>query len=221
MLTPRRMTTERLLLRLPEDSDLDPLAALYNDPGALKNIGTEAHWSREQTLRILRESAAEYEQRGYAMYTVVRRSDGAVLGLCGLCPDEDDLPEIAGVLIRRHWGPGLLPRGGRGRADPGAGRSRTCDPYRTCGSRPSRSRLRGEDGHVRAWVRLREGSSVPLQRQAHALLPLVVAGCRCGVGTAAVKSPTRAAYGRYSALLLISDAAAVLPSAALEPCLRM
>ncbi|MBO8200214.1 GNAT family N-acetyltransferase [Streptomyces smyrnaeus] len=106
MLTPRRMTTERLLLRLPEDSDLDPLAALYNDPGALKNIGTEAHWSREQTLRILRESAAEYEQRGYAMYTVVRRSDGAVLGLCGLCPDEDDLPEIAGVLIRRHWGRG-------------------------------------------------------------------------------------------------------------------
>ncbi|MDJ1137313.1 GNAT family N-acetyltransferase [Streptomyces iconiensis] len=103
MLTPRRMTTERLLLRLPFASDLDPLRDLYDDAPALDNVGTEAAWGRERTRRRLETWRGEYERWGYSMYTVVERLDGEVVGLCGLCPDEGGVPELACLLIRRYW----------------------------------------------------------------------------------------------------------------------
>ncbi|MFC9970995.1 GNAT family N-acetyltransferase [Spirillospora sp. NPDC127200] len=101
---PAPITTSRLVLRLPADSDQAALRPLYDDPLALRHIGTERAWTEQAVRRFHESRMTAHARYGYTLYTVTRKSDGAVVGVCGLCPDEDARPEISAAVLSRFWG---------------------------------------------------------------------------------------------------------------------
>ncbi|MFC5185904.1 GNAT family N-acetyltransferase [Actinomadura harenae] len=98
------ITTRRLVLRVPQADDLDHLRDLYEDPIALEHVGTQANWNRDLTADRLDRWADQHRRLGYSMATVVRRSDGRIVGLSGMTPNEDGDPELSGLMIRQWWG---------------------------------------------------------------------------------------------------------------------
>jgi RimJ/RimL family protein N-acetyltransferase len=79
------LETPRLRLRWFVAADADFLRALLNDPGWLANIG-------ERNVRTLRQArtwiatrhTATYGGLGFGFWGVERKSDGALMGMCGL-----------------------------------------------------------------------------------------------------------------------------------------
>ena len=81
------LETERLRLRwfTPTDSDADFLRALLNDPGWIANIGERNVRTRRQARTwIATRHTATYGRLGFGFWGVERKSDGRLLGMCGL-----------------------------------------------------------------------------------------------------------------------------------------
>jgi RimJ/RimL family protein N-acetyltransferase len=81
------LETERLRLRwfLPTETDADFLRALLNDPGWLANIGERNVRTRRQALAwIATRHTAPYGRLGFGFWGVERKSDGRLVGMCGL-----------------------------------------------------------------------------------------------------------------------------------------
>ncbi|MGW8955640.1 GNAT family N-acetyltransferase [Streptomyces sp. NPDC055709] len=72
-------------------------------PIALQHVGTQAVWSRERVGHWLLRCSAVYAERGYTMYTAIRRETDAIVGLSGLLPNENGDPELGTVIMRRYW----------------------------------------------------------------------------------------------------------------------
>lgn len=101
------LTTERLTLRPPVPEDLDPLEELFTDAEAMRHIGSGEPWDESRMAQSLDRKITQLSERGFTLYTVVRRADGRVLGDCGLnvWPDTGEI-EIGWRLAREHWGQG-------------------------------------------------------------------------------------------------------------------
>jgi ribosomal-protein-alanine N-acetyltransferase len=81
------LETDRLRLRwfsgTPTDADF--LRALLNDPGWLANIGERNVRTRRQALGwIATRHTATYGRLGFGFWAVERKTDGALMGMCGL-----------------------------------------------------------------------------------------------------------------------------------------
>ena len=90
------LETERLRLRWfrPTDADADFLRALLNDPGWLANIGERNVRTRRQAKTwIATRHTAIYGRLGFGFWAVERKSDGALMGMCGLIK-RDTLMEV-------------------------------------------------------------------------------------------------------------------------------
>lgn len=103
--------TDRLLLRLIEEDDLDDIVAEINDPGVARMLGRVPHpYGRadaEEYLALARRNAAS----GQSVYFVME-SDGHVIGNIGI----GAMPYICEFgywLGRRHWGKGFATEAGR------------------------------------------------------------------------------------------------------------
>ncbi|MEJ2603072.1 MAG: GNAT family N-acetyltransferase [Gammaproteobacteria bacterium] len=75
------LETERLRLRLPRESDLDPLAAMHADEDTMRYMGGTK--DREQTWRSIAMVLGHWQMRGYGMFAVESRADGTFLGRVG------------------------------------------------------------------------------------------------------------------------------------------
>lgn len=94
--------TERLRLKVTDKSHADFILELLNTPGWLEFIGDRKVYSTADAEHyILERIRPQYERLGYANYTLVRKSDGAKMGCCGLY----DRQGLEGVDL----GFGLLP----------------------------------------------------------------------------------------------------------------
>ena len=104
---PERLETERLTLRMFEESDWDALLEMFQDPECVRyTIG--APLNRWQTWRALAAYIGHWQLRGYGPYAVVDRSTTAVMGAVGLWfPGEWPELEIKWSLARRFWGRGF------------------------------------------------------------------------------------------------------------------
>jgi len=81
------LETDRLRLRwfTGTDTDADFLRALLNDPGWLANIGPRNVRTRRQALAwIATRHTAPYGRLGFGFWGVERKSDGRLIGMCGL-----------------------------------------------------------------------------------------------------------------------------------------
>ena len=90
------LQTDRLRLRwfTGTDTDADFLRALLNDPGWLANIGQRNVRTRRQAHAwIASRHTANYGRAGFGFWAVERKSDGALMGMCGLVK-RDTLMEV-------------------------------------------------------------------------------------------------------------------------------
>src|SRR4051812_22339227 len=101
-----RLQTERLLMREWRDSDLDAFAAFYADAEVMRYLTGEPIM-RNDTWRNMASAAGHWMLRGYGLWVVERKSDGAVIGRVGLInPEGWPRLEVGWTLGRAYWGQG-------------------------------------------------------------------------------------------------------------------
>src|SRR3954454_6961918 len=88
-----KVRTARLELRELEASDAAFILELLNDPSWLEYIGNKAVHDEAGALAYIEKTRAMYRTRGFGLWAVVRREDGARLGLCGLIK-RDQLEDV-------------------------------------------------------------------------------------------------------------------------------
>lgn len=91
-----------------EFDDAPFVLRLLNEPSFLENIGDKGVRSLEDAKRYMREGPmAMYEQFGFGLWHVARKSDGASVGMCGLLK-RDILPDvdIGYAYLPEFWGQG-------------------------------------------------------------------------------------------------------------------
>lgn len=113
---PRGVTleTERLRLRVPEERDLDALAAIYADPEAMRYIGEGKTFNRAETWRAIANMLGHWLLRGYGMWVVERKDTGEAIGRVGYL-DSEGWPgfELGWILARGAWGRGYATEAAR------------------------------------------------------------------------------------------------------------
>jgi RimJ/RimL family protein N-acetyltransferase len=102
------LETARLSLRRLEFADAPQLVELLNQPSFLANIGDRGVRNVDDACRYLREGPmAMYEQYGFGLWRVGRRTDDRFVGMCGLLK-RDTLPavDVGYAFLPEHWGQG-------------------------------------------------------------------------------------------------------------------
>jgi RimJ/RimL family protein N-acetyltransferase len=104
---PLAIESARLRLRLPQESDAMPLHAYFGDEASVRHT-TGFAFTEAQTWRAVAGVVGHWFWRGYGPYALQRKSDGAVVGLCGLWyPNDWPEPEIKWSLVPAARGAGL------------------------------------------------------------------------------------------------------------------
>jgi RimJ/RimL family protein N-acetyltransferase len=88
--------TERLLLRLPDDSDIGAWTAMSTDREVTRYLGPPID-SRDAVAAHIRTILERHEVDGFGLLAVVRKEDGRVIGRSGFL-----------VWDRRTWTPTVL-----------------------------------------------------------------------------------------------------------------
>ncbi len=97
--------TERLILRTWMHSDIDSAAALMADADVMRFIPGGVR-TREAAAMWMDRAIEEQEREGFSMWPVVCKTDGRVIGYCGLHRMPDGNVEIAWIFERAAWGSG-------------------------------------------------------------------------------------------------------------------
>ena len=97
--------TERLLIRESRAGDFERLYAISREKGNdryTETMGTDKEAEREKFLAYIN---TVYAYHGSGLWTVIRKSDGAIAGWCGLIPDGAEKPEEPeiGYLIGQNF----------------------------------------------------------------------------------------------------------------------
>lgn len=102
-----RIETDRLSLREWRDEDADAMHAMGLDPRVMEFLGPPA--SHDQARELVAGQIVNQSLFGHCFWPVERRSDGELLGFCGLNPAHwpiDAEIEIGWRLRRDAWGRG-------------------------------------------------------------------------------------------------------------------
>jgi RimJ/RimL family protein N-acetyltransferase len=105
MTGPVTVETARLRLRRFDQADAAFVLRLVNEPSWLRFIGDRGVRSLEDAQAYLRDGPQRmYEQFGFGLWLVERKSDGASLGMCGLIKRDtlDDI-DIGFALLPEFW----------------------------------------------------------------------------------------------------------------------
>jgi RimJ/RimL family protein N-acetyltransferase len=99
------LETERLILRCPEEADLDGFAAMMADPECAKFLGGVV--PRTAVWRSLAVLAGAWMIKGFSMFSVVEKASGRWIGRVGpWCPEGWPGTEVGWGLTRAVWGLG-------------------------------------------------------------------------------------------------------------------
>jgi len=98
--------TNRLQLRLFEQSDVEQLYLLYSDPEVMRYMrGTR---TREQAEKHIQDFAQQYAKTGFTLWAVEQKTDGQFVGRVGLWHlDGTQEVELGYVIAKPHWGKGI------------------------------------------------------------------------------------------------------------------
>ena len=81
------LQTEHLLLRPPQAGDIRLIVSLLGDYEVSRNLSTVPHPYTEDDARAYIVSQADARARGEGYgFTILRKSDGALIGICGVHP---------------------------------------------------------------------------------------------------------------------------------------
>jgi RimJ/RimL family protein N-acetyltransferase len=99
------LQTERLILRCPEERDLDGFAEMMADPEAARFLGGVK--PRSEVWRALAALAGSWVIKGYGMFSVVEKATGRWIGRIGPWkPEGWPGSEVAWGLTPSAWGRG-------------------------------------------------------------------------------------------------------------------
>lgn len=85
MIENRTINTDRLILRPTVEEDAEFILELLNVPKWLKYIGDRDIKSTQDAIEYIKiRMLPQFERLGYGNYTVIRKSDNAKIGTCGL-----------------------------------------------------------------------------------------------------------------------------------------
>lgn len=109
------LLTERLRLRRYGRTDEEDAFRLTSDPRVMRYY--PAPYDRERVTRMLDNVLRAYDELGYSVLVVERRSDGAYLGQIGLLHWDDvdgrEDVEVAYMLAAEAWGNGYATEAAR------------------------------------------------------------------------------------------------------------
>lgn len=114
--------TERLILRDWNDADLDPYADIMVEPEVGQRLG--GPFTREQAYERVARFRASLAATGLGRLAIERKSDGRLIGHCGLAPTAPDQPmpqglEMGWALAPDAWGAGYATEAARAVIDDG------------------------------------------------------------------------------------------------------
>ncbi len=99
------LETERTIMRSWRPGDLDAVAAWMSDPEVMRFVGGAK--SRPEAWRNMATYLGHWQLRGYGLWAVQRKSDGAVIGRVGLWnPEGWPGIEVGWTFARRAWNQG-------------------------------------------------------------------------------------------------------------------
>ena len=99
------LTTARLTLRGPRESDFEPLAAFFAD--APRSTGFGGPLDRNDAWRWFALSVGHWVLRGYGFWTVEETATGTPVGIVGLwAPEGWEEPELGWVMFETGEGKG-------------------------------------------------------------------------------------------------------------------
>ena len=103
-----RHETARLVIRTFEEADSGPWLALVNDPQVCRFLPPSEDATLETFHGALKRRRTMEQERGYAMWAVALKANGALIGQCGLYPSGDDGSEVelAYHFVTSSWGHG-------------------------------------------------------------------------------------------------------------------
>jgi RimJ/RimL family protein N-acetyltransferase len=107
--------TPRLLLRLPQASDAQPLLEIHEHPDVTKYVVTSATpGGITGAWRSIAMMLGHWQMRGYGQWTVVDKSTGEIVGRVGLWnPEGWPGIELGWITRRSRWGEGLATEAAR------------------------------------------------------------------------------------------------------------
>lgn len=106
------LRTDRLVLRSWRDEDVEPFAAMGQDPDVMAHF--PALRSRDDTAAAIARQRAHEAREGFCLWAVEVVATGAFIGFCGLHrPGFMPVVEIGWRLARAHWGNGYATEAGR------------------------------------------------------------------------------------------------------------
>jgi RimJ/RimL family protein N-acetyltransferase len=104
------LETERLILRLPRQEDLDGWAAFLGDEESARFIGGVQ--PRAQAWRSMASTAGSWLLQGFGMFSVIEKESGRWVGRLGpLRPDGWPGTEVGWGIAREAWGKGYATEG--------------------------------------------------------------------------------------------------------------
>lgn len=100
--------TERLIIRPTSVEDATFIRTLFNTPKWIANIGDrQVHSDQEAVIYIREKMLPQFERLGFSNNTMIRKSDGAKVGSCGLYDREGlDGIDIGYALLPEYEGNG-------------------------------------------------------------------------------------------------------------------
>lgn len=118
--TDHLLTTDRLVLRVVESSDLDHYIHLMTDPAVMRFIGLEeGKLPTDAEIGSIVDGAIDaWATRGYGRWSVFDRVTGEFVGFAGYrC--EGGVPELIAIVHERFWGNGYASEAARAVLDYG------------------------------------------------------------------------------------------------------
>ena len=104
------LDTTRLRLRPWSIADKEAFRPIATDPLVMRYISTGNPWTDEQIDEFVTRQMRWYTRHGYCLWRLLRSSDDALIGICGIQPltvDGQDEVEIGWWLTPSEWGKGL------------------------------------------------------------------------------------------------------------------
>ena len=115
---PIHIHTSRLLLREFDLTDAPSFFELNADPEVLRWTGDVAFPDVATSEAFIR-GYDTYRVHGFGRWTMVRLSDGEILGWCGLKRQPESFVDLGYRLHRRHWGQGYATEAAQASVDLG------------------------------------------------------------------------------------------------------
>ena len=110
----KTLRTERLVLRMLGEDDLDEYAAMTADPEVTRYLSDGSTLSRVDAWRQMAMILGHWQLRGYGMWAAEEASTGRLVGRIGFFnPEGWPGFELGWTLAREFWGRGYATEGAR------------------------------------------------------------------------------------------------------------